>query len=125
MSRCIKTLLLAVSLLAAMNSFAQAPKAYGTPVTIEAAKKAAAAALEVAKKNGWFMAVAIVDPSGNLVYFEGMENTQTGSPHVAQDKARGAALYKRPTKVFQDAVSGGGAGVRLLGLPGAIPIEGG
>jgi glc operon protein GlcG len=71
------------------------------------------------------MAIAVVDPSGTLVYYEKMDNTQTGSASVAIEKARTAALFKRPSKVFQDLVTGGGPGLRILGLPGAVPIEGG
>jgi glc operon protein GlcG len=101
------------------------PLPYGPPIPVETAKRAAAAALAEAKKNNWFMAVAVVDPSGTLVYFEKMDNTQTGSVNVSIDKARTAALYKRPSKVFQDAVASGGAGLRVLGLEGATPVEGG
>jgi glc operon protein GlcG len=97
----------------------------GPPVNLETAKKAAAAALAEARKNGWLMVVAVVDPNGTLVYYEKMDNTQLGSAEVAIDKARSAALYKRPTKAFQDAVAGGGAGLRVLGLKGAEPVEGG
>jgi uncharacterized protein GlcG (DUF336 family) len=67
----------------------------------------------------------VVDPSGTLVYYEKTDNTQTGSAEVAIAKARSAALYKRPTKAFQDAVAQGGAGLRILGLQGAVPVEGG
>src|SRR5208283_2820373 len=78
-----------------------------------------------ARKNNWNMAVAVVDPSGNLVYYEKMDNTQLGSAKVSVNKARSAALFKRPTKAFQDALAGGGAGLRILGLEGAVPVEGG
>jgi len=98
---------------------------YGPPVSLEDAKKAAAAALAEARKNNWRMAAAIVDPSGTLVYFEKMDDTQNGSAVVAVDKARSAALFKRPTKTFQDVLAGGGVGLRVLRLNGAIPIEGG
>jgi glc operon protein GlcG len=125
MSRFVKVLLLATALLAGANVLAQAPKQYGAAVGIENAKKAAAAALEVAKKNGWYMAIAVVDPDGTLVYFERMDNTQSGSITVAQEKARTAAMFKRPSKVFHDAVGNGGGGLRVLALPNAIPIEGG
>lgn len=104
---------------------AQMPNPYGTPISLENAKKAAAPALAEAEKNHWNMAVAIVDPSGNLVYYEKMDNTQLGSANVAIDKARSAALFKRPTKAFQDAVAGGGEGLRVLQLRGAAPLEGG
>jgi glc operon protein GlcG len=98
---------------------------YGTPITADVAKKVAAAAIAEAKKNNFTMAVAVVDPNGFLVYFEKMDNTQNGSVNVAQDKAKSAALFKRPTKVFQDALAAGGVGLRLLELQGAVPIDGG
>jgi glc operon protein GlcG len=109
----------------ATSAVAQDPRPYGPPVGVEDAKKVAAVALAEAKKNNWFMAVAVVDPSGTLVYYEKMDNTQTGSAQVAIDKARTSALFKRPSKVFEDLVAGGGNGLRFLGLPGAMPIGGG
>jgi uncharacterized protein GlcG (DUF336 family) len=54
-----------------------------------------------------------------------MDNTQNGSAQVAINKARSAALYKRPSKAFQDALASGGPGLRVLGLEGAVPVEGG
>ncbi len=98
---------------------------YGPPITLETAKKAAGAALAEAARNNWTMAVAIVDPNGTLVYYEKMDNTQLGSADVCIDKARSATLFKRPTKALQDAVAGGGAGLRVMMLRGAIPVEGG
>jgi uncharacterized protein GlcG (DUF336 family) len=71
------------------------------------------------------MAIAVVDTAGNLVYFEKMDGTQTGSVNVSIDKARSAALFKRPTKAFQDIVAAGGVGLRILGLQGAVPVDGG
>lgn len=97
----------------------------GPSVSLDAAKKVAAAAAAEMRKNGWFMAIAIVDPAGTLVYYEKTDNTQIGSANVAIGKARSAALFKRPTKAFEAAVAGGGAGVRILGLEGAVPLEGG
>lgn len=104
---------------------AQMPNHYGAPINAENAKKAAAASLAEAKKNSWTMAVAITDGAGILVYFEKMDGTQTGSVDVAQGKARSAALFKRPSKAFQDVLAAGGDGMRILGLQGAVPIEGG
>lgn len=98
---------------------------YSRPIGVEAAKKAAAAALAEARANKWSMAVAIVDPAGLLVYFEKMDDAQNGSVTVAQAKARSAALFKRPTKAFQDRLAAGGEGMRVLALEGAVPIEGG
>jgi len=96
-----------------------------TPIGLELARRVAAAASAEAHKNKWFMAIAVVDPAGVLVYYEKADNTQNGSAEVAIAKARSAALYKRPTKAFQDAVAGGGLGVRVLGLAGAVPLDGG
>lgn len=107
------------------SALAQMPNPYGAPVSLENAKKAAAPALAEAAKNNWNMAVAIVDPSGNLVYYEKMDNTQLGSATVAVDKARSAALFKRPTKALQDALAAGGDGLRILRIQGAVPVEGG
>jgi len=107
------------------SALAQMPNPYGAPISLENAKKAAAPAIAEAEKNHWNMAVAIVDPSGNLVYYEKMDNTQLGSANVAIDKARSAALYKRPTKALQDALAAGGDGLRILRVQGAMPVEGG
>ena len=104
---------------------AQMPNPYGASIGVEEAKKVAAPALAEAAKNHWSIAVAIVDPAGNLVYYEKMDNTQLGSATVAVEKARSAARFKRPTKAFQDAVASGGEGLRVLGLEGAVPLEGG
>ena len=130
--RVLKSLMVILLVLCAGYAVGQAPPAaspYLTPIgptiNVETAKKAAAAALAEARKNGWLMVVAVVDPNGTLVYYEKMDNTQLGSAEVAIDKARSAALYKRPTKAFQDALAGGGAGLRVLGLKGAEPVEGG
>jgi len=98
---------------------------YGPSITLGSAKTAAAAAIVEARDHTWDMAVAIVDTAGSLVYFEKMDDTQAGSIIVAQAKARSAALFKRPTKAFQDAVAAGGDGLRVLGLEGAVPVEGG
>lgn len=98
---------------------------YGAPIRLEQAKRAATQALVEAAKNNWTMVAAIVDIAGHLVYFEKMDDAQTGSVAVAQGKARSAALFKRPTKIFQDAIASGGEGLRVLTLEGAVPIEGG
>jgi glc operon protein GlcG len=101
------------------------PLPYGLPISVENAKKAAASALAEAATNKWNVAVAIVDPGGNLIYYEKMDNTQLGSANVSIDKARSAALFKRPTKVFQDALAAGGPGLAVLGVQGAVPVDGG
>ena len=98
---------------------------YGPTITADQAKSVAAAAVAEARKNQWTMAVAIVDPAGDLVYFEKMDNTQVGSVDVAIAKARSSARFKRPTKAFQDALAAGGEGWRILSLDGAVAVEGG
>ena len=98
---------------------------YGAPITLDNAKAAAALAIAEAGRQGWTMAVAIVDPAGTLVYYEKMDDTQLGSATVAIAKARSAALFKRPTKEFQDTLAKGGDGLRVLRLEGAVPVEGG
>jgi glc operon protein GlcG len=100
-------------------------QSYGSPIRIDPAKRAAAAALDAARRNNWTMAVAVVDIAGELVYFEKMDDTQNGSVRVAAAKARSAALFKRPTKAFQDTLTASPDGVRILGLDGAVPVEGG
>ena len=109
----------------AFGAAAQSPAPYGAPIGVEAAKKAAAASLAEARKNNWNMSVAITDAGGSLVYFEKMDLTQTGSTNVAIGKARSAALFKRPTMAFQQGLAGGGAGLRLLQLEGAVSVGGG
>ena len=104
---------------------AQMPNPLGGPVSLENARKAAAPALAEAEKNHWNVAVAVVDTGGNLVYYEKMDNTQIGSGNLAIEKARTAALFKRPTKAFQDVLAGGGDGLRILSLKGVVAIEGG
>jgi glc operon protein GlcG len=122
-------LLLSLMVLMAMTMAAHAQTApapaYGMSIGIADAKKIATAAVAEARKNNWTMAIAVVDTAGNLVYFEKMDGTQTGSVNVAIEKARSAVLFKRPTKSFQDTVAQGGAGLRMLALPGAVPVEGG
>ena len=121
----LKALLSMLFVLCASSALAQMPNPYGAPISLETAKKAAAAAAAEARKNNWNMSIAVTDAGGELVYFEKMDANQTGSVKVAIGKARSAAMFKRPTKVWQDIVAGGGAGLRVLGLDGAVPIDGG
>jgi glc operon protein GlcG len=121
----ICALLAAVSLRPGAAAAQGQPNMYGPTITADQAKSVAAAAVAEARKNQWTMAVAIVDPAGDLVYFEKMDNTQVGSVDVAIAKARSSARFKRPTKAFQDALAAGGEGWRLLSLEGAVAVEGG
>jgi uncharacterized protein GlcG (DUF336 family) len=112
-------------ILLAASASAQLPNPYGMPIATDSAKKIATAALAEARKNNWTMAAAIVDTAGDLVYFEKLDGTQAASVNIAQDKARSAARFKRPTKALQDVLAAGGEGWRLLALQGAVPVEGG
>lgn len=101
------------------------PPPYGEPISLEQAKKVLAAAEAEAKKNQWPVAIAIVDGSGFLVAFQRLDNTQLGSVEVSLEKAKTSALFRRPTKAFEDVLAMGGANAKVLKLPGALPIEGG
>jgi uncharacterized protein GlcG (DUF336 family) len=96
---------------------------YGEAINLENARKVSAGAVAEARKNSWRVAVAVVDTHGHLIYFERMDDTQYGSNEVAQGKARTAAIYRRPTKMVEDGVKG--QAINLLGLQGAVPLEGG
>src|SRR3954464_3484347 len=110
--------------MAATQPAPAAPPTYGQPgVTLEQAQAAAAAAVAEAKKNGWLMAVAVVSNSGFLVSFSKMDQTQFASVQIAMDKAKAAAQFRRPTKVFEDRANGGGPSV--LSLHGVVASEGG
>ena len=112
-------------LLAATSASAQdAPPPYGLAIDLDTAKKIMAAAEAEANANQWPVAIAIVDGSGHLVMFQRLDNTQLGSVEVSQQKAKTAALYRRPTKAFEDRIALGGADLKLLKLPG-LPLEGG
>ena len=110
-------------MLLAACAMAQERPPYGQEVNLDIAKKIAAGAYAESKKNGWRMTIAIVDNHGFLVYYERMDDTQTASVHVALDKAKAAAMFRRPTKAFEDGIAKGRNA--LLGLRGATPIEGG
>lgn len=96
---------------------------YGTPIRIDRAKEVAAAAVAEAKKHGWKLALAIVEPTGDLVYFEKMDDTQYASIAIAQAKARGAATLRRPTQVIEEAINGGSHAI--VTLPGIVGSRGG
>lgn len=98
---------------------------YGSSITLEQARKISAAAQQNALQNDWLMVVAIMDAGGHLVLLERMDNAQFGSVQVAQDKARSAVAFRRPTKAFHDMVAAGGEGLRMLAMSGAVPIDGG
>ena len=149
-----------VALLANSGAFAQAPPnpdnpndtvpdampwdvPYGETINIETAKKVAAAAVAEATKHNWKLCVAIAAPSGDLVYFERMDNCQYASIAISQHKARASAKYRRPTLVFEtligkspyfaylptldDVIASRGGNPLIVGgkLVGAIGVSGG
>ena len=89
---------------------------------LESAKRVAAAAEQEAGKNGWNVAIAIVDDGGHLVYLQ-RDNVQLGSIDVAINKARAALIFRRPTRFWQDMISG--ERPEYLAMPGILPVEGG
>jgi len=108
---------------ASATAGAQDAPPYGPQITLDAARKVAAAAEAEARKNNWRMAIAIVDNHGTLVYYQMLDDTQTGSAIVAVEKARTSAMFRRPSKAFEDNIAGGRNAI--LGLPGVTPVEGG
>ncbi|MEI7949790.1 MAG: heme-binding protein [Gammaproteobacteria bacterium] len=98
---------------------------YGPNISLEQAKVVLAAAEAEARKQGWPMAIAVVDTAGNLVAFSKLDNTQIASVKISQGKANSAISFKRPTKALQDALEKGGVNLRVLSLDGAVPAEGG
>lgn len=98
---------------------------YGTPISLEEAKRVAAAAEREALANGFSVIIAVVDSAAQLVLLERLDHAQFGSIPVAIAKAETAVRFKRPTKAFEDALSQGSIHLRLLTVPGATAIDGG
>jgi len=103
---------------------------YGTPINLDDAHKALAAAVNEAKKHNWKMSVSVVDPAGNLIAHGTMDGTQYASIAISQAKARTAALFRRPSKAFADGINGANgpgtpATLSLLALSQAAASEGG
>lgn len=92
-------------------------------LSLDDAKRVAAAARVEAEKNGWAVVIAVADDGGHLIYLERMDGCQKASSRIAEKKARTAILFKRPTKAIEDVVLEGRP--VMMGLPGAVPLEGG
>ena len=118
----LTTLLIAIALGA---QAADAPPPYGPAIGLVDARKCVAAAQAYATKNQWFMVMTVVDSGGHVVLTERMDNAQYGSVAPALDKARTAAAFRRPSKVFEDLIAQGGAGLRIMRLDAVLPIDGG
>lgn len=98
---------------------------YGTPITLESARRVALAAQQEAERHGWPMVIAIVDSGGHLVLQHRLDHAQLGSIEVARQKAETAVRFRRPTKRFEDALAEGGLHLRLLGMTNLTPLDGG
>jgi len=105
---------------------AMAPPPYGETINTETAKKVATAAIAEAQKRNWNgFCVAVVGPSGDLVYFEKQDNCQFASTTISQHKARTAARYRRPTVVFERLLGKGDFFAYLITLDDVIASRGG
>lgn len=118
----VTPLIVAVLMLAAGFARAQQP-GYGADVTIDVAKRAASGAVAEAKKNHFKVAIAVVDTHGFPVYLEVLDDAQTSSGNLAIQKARTAAMFRRPSKALEDGVAGGRNAI--LSIPDIVTIEGG
>jgi uncharacterized protein GlcG (DUF336 family) len=102
-----------------------APPPYGETINLEQSQQIVEAAMAEAKKNNWFMAITVVGPAGDLVYFAKMDNTQYASVTISQHKARAAATFRRPTKAFEENLGKGFEFIYQLTLDGMIGSQGG
>jgi len=93
-------------------------------LSLSDAQRITAAATEKAMAEGWNVVIVILDDGGNLISLQRMDGVQVGSVEVAQAKAKSAVFFKRPTKVFEDAMKAEG-GARIATLPNAVGVEGG
>jgi glc operon protein GlcG len=98
---------------------------YGPNITLEQAMKAGQAALAEAKKMNLNEGIAVVDTAGRLVYFIKMDNSRAIAVELAQHKARTAAMFKLPSKAYEDRVAAGGIGITALTLDDVIASAGG
>lgn len=92
-------------------------------LTLEDANRITLAARRAAAENNWNVVIAVVDDGGHLLSLQRMDGTQKGSVRVAEQKARTAILFKRPTKAFEDAVLQGRS--VMMSMPDVICLEGG
>jgi glc operon protein GlcG len=113
-----------LSLQAASQTPPPPPPAYGLSITIEQAKKAMAAAEAEASKNGWQVVISIVDTGGHLVMLQRL-GAQNASVDIATGKAVTSVNFRRPTKALEDSLAANGSALRLLAVPGVMPLQGG
>ena len=117
---------LSIALFAAGAAAQDQRPGYGPSINTATAKKIAAGVIAECQKNSWNIAVAVVDTHGALLYFERMDDTQIASLDIAIAKAKAAATFRRPTRVFMDVINKGGPATATLpgvvGSPGGVPI---
>lgn len=118
-------LVLGISAEAQQTPANPSPLFYGTPITLEAARKVVVAATAEAKKQNLYMVFAVVDSGSNLVLLERADGAQLGSIRIAQAKAHTALDLRRPTKTLQENVAKGGDNLRFLSMPDVITVQGG
>ncbi len=132
----MKPLLLALAVLAvAAPAWAQTPPTsapaaapapappYGAPIGLETAQALINRAIEAGRARGFRLAIAVVEPSGELVAFGRMDDVQYGSINVAQDKARSAARFRASSASAEERLTGGR--IALLAIDGIMPVAGG
>jgi glc operon protein GlcG len=98
---------------------------YGRPISLEEAKRVMAAAEEAALQRGWRMVISVVDSTAHMVMVHKMDHAQYGSVPIATLKAETALNFKRPSKLFEDAIANGGLALRLLSTPNLLTLDGG
>ena len=117
---------LAVAGLAALSlqAAAQTPPPYGLSISIDQAKKAMVAAEAEARTNNWQVVISIVDTGGHLVMLQRLE-AQNASVDIATGKARTAVNFRRPTAALENSLAANGSALRILAVPGVMPLQGG
>ena len=123
MNRFLGPILLASALTFSASTGANAQLLDAKVIGMDAARTMMAAAEAEAARNGWPVAIAIVDASGELVAFHKLDGTQSASIDIAIGKARTAARLRRPTKALEDAIASGR--MALAAVDGITPLEGG
>jgi uncharacterized protein GlcG (DUF336 family) len=93
-------------------------------LTLDAARRVAAAAEAEARRNNWSVTIAIVDDAGHMVLFERMDGAKLVAIDIAERKARTAVYFQGPTKGLEEEVTKGGR-TALLPIEGFMPLEGG
>jgi glc operon protein GlcG len=119
----MRSFAIALTLSIGAAGMAQAQVVEKKALTLDAAKKIAAAAVAEAKRLGSGGVIAIVDDGGNLMYLERLDNTFTAGANISIGKARTAAMFKRPTRVFEEIIKNGRTA--MVALPDFTPLQGG